>query len=132
MPRIVGVDIPEKKKLKVSLRYIFGVGPHLALEICKSCKLDPEMRVTELSEADVGRINSVIQTSDFQVEGDLKRQVQADIRRLQAINCYRGLRHSRSLPCRGQRTKTNARTRKGRKQTVGAIRDKSLRKLANK
>ena len=129
MPRIVGVDIPEKKKLKVSLTYIFGIGPHRALELCKTCNLDPEARVSTLSESDMGKINSAIQ-NNYQVEGDLKRQIQQDIRRLQAINSYRGLRHRRGLPVRGQRTKTNARTRKGKRSTVGAIRDKAERKLA--
>ena len=131
MPRIVGVDIPEKKKLKISLTYIFGVGPSKALKICKRCNLDPEVRVNTLSEAEIGTIINDLQDNEM-VEGDLKRQVQQNIRRLQSIGSYRGLRHRRGLPVRGQRTKTNARTRKGRKQTVGAIRDKSERKLANK
>jgi small subunit ribosomal protein S13 len=130
MPRIVGVDIPERKKLKISLTYIFGVGPHKALLICKRCKLDPEARVNTLTESQVGAINSDLQDNEM-VEGDLKRQVQQNIRRLQTIGCYRGWRHRRGLPTRGQRTKTNARTRKGRKQTVGAIRDKAARKVAN-
>jgi small subunit ribosomal protein S13 len=131
MPRIVGVDIPERKKLKISLTYIFGVGSHKALQICKRCNLDPEARVTTLSEAELGAINTDLQEHEM-VEGDLKRQVQQNIRRLQSIGSYRGSRHRRGLPARGQRTKTNARTRKGRKQTVGAIRDKAERKLANK
>ena len=131
MPRIVGVDIPEKKKLKISLTYIFGIGPTKALQICKRCNLDPEARVNTLSEAQVGAINNDLQDNEM-VEGDLKRQVQQNIRRLQSIGSYRGLRHRRGLPVRGQRTKTNARTRKGRKQTVGAIRDKAERKMANK
>lgn len=131
MPRIVGVDIPEKKKLKISLTYIFGIGPQKALQICKRCNLDPEARVNTLSEAEIGAINNDLQDNEM-VEGDLKRQVQQNIRRLQSIGSYRGLRHRRGLPVRGQRTKTNARTRKGRKQTVGAIRDKAERKMANK
>jgi small subunit ribosomal protein S13 len=130
MPRIVGVDIPERKKLKISLTYIFGVGPNKALQICKRCNLDPEARVNTLTESQVGSINSDLQDNEM-VEGDLKRQVQQNIRRLQTIGCYRGWRHRRGLPTRGQRTKTNARTRKGRKQTVGAIRDKAARKVAN-
>ncbi len=129
MPRIVGIDVPDRKKLKVALTYIFGVGPHKAQQICKRCKLDPEMRVNDLTEANIGVINSDITEHEL-VEGDLKRQIQQDIRRLQSINSYRGLRHRRGLPVRGQRTKTNARTRKGKKQTVGAIRDKTARKLA--
>ena len=129
MPRIVGVDIPDKKKLKVALTYIFGIGPHKALQVCKRTNLDPEMRVNKLTEAQAAAINTDIVDNEL-VEGDLKRQVQQDVRRLQSINSYRGLRHRRGLPCRGQRTKTNARTRKGRKQTVGAIRDKAARKLS--
>lgn len=128
MPRVVGVDIPENKKLKISLTYIYGIGPARALEVCKRCNLNPEMRVKELSEADVAHINTTLQ--NYMVEGDLRRQVAQDIRRLVSIGCYRGQRHRRGLPVRGQRTKTNARTRKGRKQTVGAIRDKTQRKLA--
>ncbi len=130
MPRIVWVDIPEMKKLKIALTYLFGIGPHRALQICKSCKLDPEARVNTLSETEIGAINADLQDNEM-VEGDLKRQVQQNIRRLQTIGCYRGWRHRRGLPVRGQRTKTNARTRKGRKQTVGAIRDKAARKVAN-
>jgi small subunit ribosomal protein S13 len=128
MPRIIGVDIPERKPLKIALRYIYGIGPHIALEICKRCNLDPDLRVNNLTEADIGTLNSAI-TDGFMVEGDLRRQVAQNIRRLTSINCYRGMRHRRSLPVRGQRTKTNARTRKGRKLTVGAIRDKATRKL---
>ncbi len=127
MPRIVGVDVPEKKKLKIALTYIFGIGPKKALDICNRCGLD--MRVNQLSDADIATINNDIQKNEI-VEGELRRQIQSDIRRLQAIGCYRGLRHRRGLPVRGQRTKTNARTRKGRRQTVGAIRDRTQRRLA--
>lgn len=129
MPRIVGIDVDERKKVKVALTAIFGVGPHIALQICERVNIDPEIRVRELSEREIGQINNDIQ-DHVMVEGDLKRQVAQDIKRLQAINSYRGLRHRRGLPARGQRTKTNARTRKGRKQTVGAIRDKAMRKQA--
>lgn len=127
MPRIMGVDVDDRKKLKIALTYIFGVGPYRAIEICKRCNLDPEQRVREMSEAMIGVLNKDIQ-DNYQVEGDLRRQTAQDIRRLISIGSYRGMRHRRSLPCRGQRTKTNARTRKGKKQTVGAIRDKALRK----
>ena len=129
MPRIVGIDIPERKKLKISLTYIYGIGLHKALKICEKVNLDPEIRVHELSESEVAKLNQEIQ-DNYMVEGDLKRKVQSNIKRLQSIGCYRGVRHRRSLPCRGQRTKTNARTRKGKKLTVGAIRDKAQRKLA--
>ncbi len=129
MPRIVGADIPANKKLHIALRYIFGIGPVRSYAICSQCRLDPEMRVSELNETDIGHINTVIQ-NNYKVEGDLRRQTGQDIRRLISIGCYRGLRHKRSLPVRGQRTKTNARTRKGPRRTVGAIRDKSARKMA--
>jgi small subunit ribosomal protein S13 len=130
VPRIIGVDIPERKKVKIALQSIFGIGPQRALEICERCKIDPERRVNALTEADIGSLNSTIQ-NNYVVEGDLRRQVQQDIRRLQHIKAYRGIRHRMQLPCRGQRTKTNARTRKGSKRTVGAIRDKAARKAAN-
>ena len=127
MPRLVGVDIPDKKKLHVSLTYIFGIGPARALEVCKRCNIDPETRVNKLSEAQIAALNSLIQ-NNLVVEGDLRRQVAQDIRRLVSIGSYRGLRHRRGLPVRGQRTKTNARTRKGKRQTVGAIRDRAARR----
>ncbi len=129
MPRIVGVDIPERKKVKIALTYIFGIGPAKALELCKRCNIDPEMRVNKLTETDVSHLNTTIQNT-MVVEGDLRRQIQQDIRRLVTIGCYRGIRHRRGLPCRGQRTSTNARTRKGRRQTVGAIRDRAARRMA--
>lgn len=129
MPRILGVDIPERKKLVVALQSIYGIGPHRAVEICTRLNMDPDRRVREMTEADIGLLNKYIQ-DHYTVEGDLRRQVAQDVRRLMAINCYRGTRHKRNLPCRGQRTKTNARTRKGGKRTVGAIRDKTLRKLS--
>ena len=127
MPRLVGVDIPDKKKLRVSLTYIFGIGPARALEVCKRCNIDPDIRVNKLSESQIAALNSLIQ-NNLVVEGDLRRQVAQDIRRLVSIGSYRGLRHRRGLPVRGQRTKTNARTRKGKRQTVGAIRDRAARR----
>ncbi len=130
MPRIVGADIPSNKKIKIALTYIYGVGPVRALELCKKCNIDPEARVSHLSEADFGVLNSTIQNESFLVEGDLRRQLSQDVKRLMSIGSYRGSRHKRGLPTRGQRTKTNARTRKGSKRTVGAIRDKAERKIA--
>jgi len=121
------VDIPDKKKLRVSLTYIFGIGPARALEVCKRCNIDPDIRVNKLSESQIAALNSLIQ-NNLVVEGDLRRQVAQDIRRLVSIGSYRGLRHRRGLPVRGQRTKTNARTRKGKRQTVGAIRDRAARR----
>lgn len=130
MPRIIGVDIPNDKHVEVSLRYIYGIGPARAAEICRRIGVDPTMKAGELTEAHLGKIVQILQDS-YMVEGDLRRQTAQNIRRLVAIGSYRGLRHRRQLPVRGQRTRTNARTRKGSKKTVGAIRDRSARKLAN-
>ena len=130
MPRILGVDIPGDKRLDISLTYIYGIGRTRAGVICQRTQIDPAMRARDLTESNVAAIVQVLQDS-FPVEGDLRRQTAQNIRRLIAIGSYRGLRHRRGLPVRGQRTKTNARTRKGAKKTVGAIRDKTARKLAS-
>ena len=117
MPRIVGVDIPNDKPTFVSLRYIYGIGPKLATEICKKAEIDLRVRAGELTEAQLSRMSAVIE-QDYVIEGQLRRQVQQNIARLRDIGSYRGLRHRRGLPVRGQRTKTNARTRKGPRKTV--------------
>ena len=129
MPRILGVDVPANKRLEIGLRYIYGVGPSRALEVCTRAQLDPAMSTSDLSETNVAMIAQVLQEG-FMVEGDLRRQIAQDIRRLVSIGSYRGLRHKRGLPARGQRTRTNARTRKGGKKTVGAIRDRAARRQA--
>ncbi len=129
MPRIIGVDIPGNKRIEYALRYIYGIGPAKALEIIEKAKIDREVKANDLTDANIAAITTILQ-KEMMVEGDLRRLVAGDIRRLSSISSYRGIRHRRSLPCRVQRTKTNARTRKGRKQTVGAIRDKTMRKLA--
>ena len=129
MPRIIGIDIPGNKRIEYSLRYIYGVGPAKALEIIEKLNIDRNIKASELTSEQIGQINSLLQ-NEMLVEGDLRRVVAADIRRLQQINCYRGTRLRRNLPCHGQRTKTNARTRKGKKVTIGAIRDKTQRRLA--
>ena len=129
MPRIIGIDIPGNKRIEYSLRYIYGVGPAKALEIIEKLNIDRNIKASELTSEQIGQINSLLQ-NEMLVEGDLRRVIAADIRRLQQINCYRGTRHRRNLPCHGQRTKTNARTRKGKKVTIGAIRDKTQRRLA--
>ena len=129
MPRIIGVDIPGNKRVEFSLRYLYGVGPANALEIIQKVGIDPDLKAKDLTPDQIGAITKILQ-DDLLVEGDLRRTLAADIRRLQQINCYRGIRHRRSLPVRGQRTKTNARTRKGKKVTIGAIRDKTQRRLA--
>ena len=131
MPRILGIDIPGKKRIEYALRYIYGVGPTRALDIIKKAGIPVGLKADDLTDEHISKITVILQ-DDYAVEGDLRRMVAQDIRRLQAIGSYRGFRHRRSLPVRGQRTKTNARTRKGRKQTVGAIRDKTQRKLAGK
>ena len=117
MPRVIGIDIPDNKRLVISLTYIFGVGLHTSNEIIKKLNLDPNMRAVKLTSDDIARISSVLQ-NDYLCEGDLRRKVQNDIKRLISINCYRGQRHRLGLPCRGQRTRTNSRTRKGKRKTV--------------
>jgi len=117
MPRIIGIDIPANKRLIISLTYIYGIGNVLAARIIEKLKLNPDMRASELSEEEIAKINAILQ-SDFVVEGDLRRQVQNNIKRLISIHSYRGQRHRLGLPVRGQRTRTNARTRKGKKKTV--------------
>src|SRR5262245_39423869 len=112
MPRISGVDIPPDKKIKISLRYIYGVGPSNAMVILKEDAIDPERRAKELSEEELAKIIGIIDR-DYVVEGALRRQIQQNITRLREVSSYRGARHRRSLPVRGQRTRSNARTRKG-------------------
>ncbi|MDR0933273.1 MAG: 30S ribosomal protein S13 [Victivallales bacterium] len=131
MPRIIGVDIPGNKRIAYSLRYLYGVGPAKALEIIEKVQIPEDLKAKDLTQDQIAAITKILQ-NEIVVEGDLRRMLAADIRRLQQINCYRGIRHRRSLPVRGQRTKTNARTRKGKKITIGAIRDKTQRRLAAK
>lgn len=119
MPRIFGTEIPNNKRVIIALTYLYGIGNKLAGDICDELKLDPNMRAVNLSEEEKARINTLLQTK-YVVEGDLRRQVQGNIKRLIAINSYRGVRHRLGLPARGQRTRTNARTRKGKKKTVAA------------
>jgi small subunit ribosomal protein S13 len=129
MPRILGIDLPANKQVVVSLTYLYGIGTTRALEIAEKIGVKPTLKASELTDAHIAQITKLLDT-DYEVEGDLRRQLAMSVRRLQSIRCYRGIRHQRSLPCRGQRTKTNARTRKGKKRTVGAIRDKAARKTA--
>ena len=119
MPRILGVDIPAKKKIAYSLRYIYGIGPVRADTIVKEVGIDPDSRAEALTEDQLNKILHVITENKWVVEGDLRREHTGNLKRLQAINCYRGVRHRKSLPVRGQRTSTNARTRKGPRRTVG-------------
>ena len=117
MPRIMGVDIPNDKPTHISLRYLNGIGPALALEVCDKLHIDPRRRAKELTDDDIARIAQLLDR-EYTVEGPLRRQIQQNIARLKEIGCYRGMRHRKSLPVRGQRTKTNARTRKGVRKTV--------------
>lgn len=117
MVRVVGVDIPDNKRLEISLMYIFGVGKTLSNEICQKLNLDRDMRAHKLSQDDIARINGLLQSA-YIVEGDLRRQIQNNIKRLVTIHSYRGMRHRLGLPVRGQRTRTNSRTRKGKRKTV--------------
>lgn len=117
MPRLLGVDIPNDKPTHISLRYLYGVGDRVALELCHKAGVDPQKRARELHEEELSRL-AVLLEKDYTVEGPLRRLVQQNITRLKDIKCYRGLRHRLGLPVRGQRTRTNARTRKGPKKTV--------------
>lgn len=117
MPRVIGIDIPGNKRLVISLCYIYGVGRSLSGEIIDELGLDPDMRAHKLTQDDIARINQLLQTK-YVVEGDLRREIQNNIKRLISIHSYRGMRHRSGLPVRGQRTRTNARTRKGKRKTV--------------
>ncbi|WP_417847686.1 30S ribosomal protein S13 [Thalassoglobus sp.] len=117
MPRVLGVDIPNEKPTYISLQYLHGIGEKSAIDICRKLGLDTRRRARELSEDDIQRINNLLDT-DFVVEGQLRRQTGENIARLRSVQCYRGVRHRRGLPVRGQNTQTNARTRKGGKKTV--------------
>jgi small subunit ribosomal protein S13 len=117
MPRVIGIDIPPKKRLEISLTYVFGIGRQRSNEIIAKLGLDPDMRAEKLTQDDIARINALLQ-ADYMVEGDLRRQIQNNIKRLINIHSYRGMRHRLGLPVRGQRTRTNSRTRKGRRKTV--------------
>ncbi|GAB4245327.1 MAG: 30S ribosomal protein S13 [Candidatus Methylacidiphilales bacterium] len=127
MPRILGIDIPGDKRLEISLRYIYGIGPTRAAKILEEADISPDLRARELTDQQINRIIQIIQANGFLIEGDLRRDIQQNLKRLQAINCYRGQRHRRGLPVRGQRTSTNARTRKGPRRTVGVIRNKDAK-----
>jgi small subunit ribosomal protein S13 len=123
LARIAGVDLPKSKRVVIGLTYIFGIGRTSAQKICADAGVDPNKRVKDLNEDDIRKIRTIIQ-NEYKVEGALKAEINMNIKRLMDINCYRGIRHYRGLPVRGQRTKTNARTRKGRKRSVGAKKKK--------
>jgi len=118
MARIAGIDLPREKRIEIALQYIYGIGPATAVKLLAHTGISPDLRVKDMTEDDEKKIRDAIDTMQLRVEGDLRREVQSNIKRLMNIGCYRGLRHRRGLPVRGQRTKTNARTRKGPKRTV--------------
>ena len=128
MARLLGVDIPNEKRIEASLPYIYGVGPSLARKILGQANIDPNTRAGELSNEQLGAIIQIIQANGIIIEGDLRRDIQSNLKRLQQINCYLGTRHRKGLPVRGQRTKTNGRTRKGPRRTVGVQRKAAAKK----
>lgn len=123
MARVLGVDIPGEKRIDIALRYIYGVGPRNAREILDRAGIEPSIRAKNLSEQQLSQIVHAIQDGKYVIEGDLRREIGLNLKRLQGIKCYRGIRHLRGLPVRGQRTQTNARTRKGPRKTVGVQRN---------
>ncbi len=124
MARIAGVDLPREKRVEIGLTYIFGIGRTKANKILEATAINPDTRVRDLTDDEISKIREVLE-KDYKVEGDLRREIAMNIKRLTEIGCYRGRRHRMGLPVRGQRTKTNARTRKGPKRTVGAQRKKA-------
>ncbi|MTI94206.1 MAG: 30S ribosomal protein S13 [Firmicutes bacterium] len=123
MARISGVDLPREKRIEVALTYIFGIGPSLAKEVVAKTGINPDTRVRDLTEDEISRLRETLD-KEYKVEGDLRRETSMNIKRLVEIGCYRGIRHRRGLPVRGQNTKNNSRTRKGAKRTVGIKRKK--------
>ena len=128
MPRIKGVDIPGEKRIEASLRYIYGIGPTISKKVLEKSGINPDTRAKNLTDEDVAKINAAIASMELHVEGELKRLVNQNIRRLQEVKAYRGLRHLAGLPVRGQRTRTNSRTRKGKRKTVGGQKKKLAKK----
>ncbi len=124
MPRLLGIEIPGDKRIEASLTYIYGIGPKTAKRVIDRANVDLDQRAKTLSSEQIGAIIHAITDEKVMIEGDLRREIQGNLKRLQAINCYRGIRHRRGLPVRGQRTQTNARTRKGPRKTVGIVRSK--------
>jgi small subunit ribosomal protein S13 len=127
MARISGVTIPNEKQVQIALTYVYGIGPKFAGDVLSKAKVEPTVRVKDLTDEEIGRISDII-ANNYTVEGELQRIVTGNIKRLKDINAYRGLRHKNNLPSRGQRTKTNARTRRGKKSTVGGTAKKAATK----
>lgn len=124
MPRLLGIEIPGDKRIEASLTYIYGIGPKTAKRVLERANINADQRAKTLTSEQIGSIIHAITDEKIMIEGDLRREIQGNLKRLQAINCYRGIRHRRGLPVRGQRTQTNARTRKGPRKTVGIARAK--------
>jgi len=129
MPRVLGIDIPGRKRVEYALRYIHGIGPSLSRDVLEKAKIDPAKKADDLSDEEITTLAGILQ-AEYRIEGDLRREVSQNIRRLIGIGSYRGVRHRKGLPVRGQRTSTNARTRKGPRKTVGAVRGKEARAQA--
>ncbi len=127
MARLAGVDVPSDKKVPYSLAYIYGIGIKTGFKICEQAKVDPNKRMKDLTESEIGRLRKILETS-YKIEGELRREVSSNIKRLMEIGCYRGIRHRIGLPVRGQRTRTNARTRKGPKKTVAGKKKAAAKK----
>jgi small subunit ribosomal protein S13 len=125
MARLIGVEVPDQKKIGIALRYIYGIGATTSLQVCEKASVDPDVRAKDLNDEQLAHLNTTLQ--GYKIEGDLRREVQANIKRKMSINCYQGTRHKKGLPVRGQRTSTNARTRKGPRKTVGVVRSKETR-----
>lgn len=128
MARIAGIDLPNEKRIEAALPYVFGIGPTLAKKILSECGINPDTRTKSLTEDDINKLQRAVET--FKVEGDLRREIQSNIKRLQEIGSYKGTRHARGLPVRGQRTRTNARTKRGKKMTIGTVRKEVVAKVA--
>lgn len=129
MARIAGVDLPNHKRIDIALTYLYGIGRHNVNNLIKQAQIEPNKRVAKLTEEEIGRIHKVLD-KEYKIEGDLRSEVAKNIKRLKEIGSYRGLRHAKNLPSRGQRTRSNARTKRGRRQTVGALRKETRAKLA--
>jgi len=128
MARLLGVEIPNEKRIEASLPYIYGIGRTTAKKILEQAGIDPDIRTGELSDEQLSKIAHAVQSGGLLIEGDLRREIQGHMKRITSINCYRGYRHRRGLPVRGQRTSTNARTRKGKRKTVGVSRNPNAKK----
>jgi small subunit ribosomal protein S13 len=127
MLRLVGIDLPENKRIEIALRYIYGIGPKNALDILKAAKVNPDTRAKDLTAAEVAKLQKIIE--GYKVEGDLRKEVRENVQRLKRIGSYRGSRHNAGLPTRGQRTRTNARTLRGKRKTIGAMKKEDAAKL---